>query len=352
MPPVFEGVALGERMAPGAVSTTSATPHHPEKTKLNQNLVIFITLFLTKVLQYQFMRIAKILALTLLVVPACFTHDELGTEELALESDNGLSLNGLSLNGLSLNGLSLNGLSLNGLSLNGLSLSELAKQGSVSFADLSENLQAAVTGNGAKAQLARAFLRYLGKCALPEGSTIVINAGSVDAPNPSLTTRLDKPLVLIGVFGLAAEFPRSSQSGLDRIASCLVGHVNTVSGVAVSLRSEFIGFTMQELADFDLTEGAVSAIWNNSTEAITASLCVGPHANMIPNRNFIQTGNPRSGFVVKGDCAELCNSSTTAFGYGSCGDAFDNSSMLTAFGFGPKITKILDETDPFDLPEM
>ncbi len=124
-------------------------------------------------------------------------------DESALTSTNGLSLNGLSLNGLSLNGLSLNGLSLNGLSLNGLS----------TVAGLSTTSGMMTTAGG------RDIVKYMVKCALPQGRTLV--KGSYSFP---------------GSIGVAPQW----ENGLcdvdcqEKVSACMLAHVNN-AGVNVQL---------------------------------------------------------------------------------------------------------------------
>ncbi|WP_164002701.1 hypothetical protein [Pyxidicoccus caerfyrddinensis] len=116
-----------------------------------------------------------------------------GSTAQALRSDNGLSVNGLSFNGLSFNGLSFNGLSFNGLS-------------SSAFTSWFRQDPA----------LASTVMRYLVRCAVPEGQ---VRSYAADGQTYSWP----------GGLGLAPAWAAGAAATLREqqvVSACLAAHAN------------------------------------------------------------------------------------------------------------------------------
>ncbi|CAM4015510.1 hypothetical protein [Corallococcus exiguus] len=129
--------------------------------------------------------------------------DPLATQEQAALSYNSLSYNGLSFNGLSFNGLSFNGLSFNGLS-------------STAFA----------SWYGANPALAAEVMRYIVRCAIPEGQTRTYT----DAQTNTVHT-------WTGLLGLApgwAGGAPATEAEQQIVSACLAAHSNPF-GVSVPI---------------------------------------------------------------------------------------------------------------------
>ena len=189
-------------------------------------------------------RIESLLAVSWLVVVAgCGpvedpqlgpTPSEEDSAGQGLGSENGLSFNGLSFNGLSFKGLSFNGLSFNGLSFNGLSSAEFK------------------TWFGTDPAMAEMVMRYVVRCAVPEGQTRVYT----DA-------RTGKSYVWAGLLGLAPDWAsgrRATTAEQQVVSACLAAHA-TNSGVQMAIsvlgrdgRGQPIPYTWEELAGFPARE--------------------------------------------------------------------------------------------------
>ena len=129
--------------------------------------------------------------------------DPLATQDQAALSSNSLSYNGLSFNGLSFNGLSFNGLSFNGLS-------------STAFA----------SWYGANPALAAEVMRYIVRCAIPEGQTRTYT----DAQTNTVHT-------WTGLLGLApgwAGGAPATEAEQQIVSACLAAHSNPF-GVSVPI---------------------------------------------------------------------------------------------------------------------
>ncbi|RKG50536.1 hypothetical protein D7X30_37405 [Corallococcus sp. AB011P] len=129
--------------------------------------------------------------------------DPLATQEQAALSYNSLSYNGLSFNGLSFNGLSFNGLSFNGLS-------------SIDFA----------SWYGADPALAEEVMRYIVRCAVPEGQTRTFT----DPQTNTVHT-------WTGLLGLAPGWAGGAPATVAEqqiVSACLAAHSNPF-GVSVPI---------------------------------------------------------------------------------------------------------------------
>ncbi|WAS83866.1 MULTISPECIES: hypothetical protein [unclassified Corallococcus] len=129
--------------------------------------------------------------------------DPPGTQEQAALSYNSLSYNGLSFNGLSFNGLSFNGLSFNGLS-------------SLDFA----------SWYGADPALADEVMRYIVRCAVPQGQTRTYT----DPQTNTVHT-------WTGLLGLApgwANGAPATEAEQQIVSACLAAHSNPF-GVSVPI---------------------------------------------------------------------------------------------------------------------
>jgi hypothetical protein len=155
------------------------------------------------------------LLLTACGVAACTEQAPAGvaSEEEALESGNGLTMNGFHMNGLTMNGFHMNGLSLNGFHMNGLSMDGLSYPNG-----LSSTTGLMTTSGG------REVVKYLVKCAYPEGQSLV----KQDQYGASYT--------FYGSIGIAPEVA-AGPCDLDcqeKISACMLAHVNN-SGQHISI---------------------------------------------------------------------------------------------------------------------
>ena len=145
-----------------------------------------------------------------------------------MSTENGLSMNGLSMNGLSMNGLSMNGLSMNGLTTDGLDGSNAER--------LLENDESLM------------LLKYLVKCALPEGEVLRIEHEVLPTEE------------LPGLFGVAPNWTDSGLTDSEKqaMSACLLAHVNAYGiSVPVSARRHGLDDTTEdERSRFSRFEGA------------------------------------------------------------------------------------------------
>jgi hypothetical protein len=133
---------------------------------------------------------------------------------------NGFSMNGLSANGFSMNGFSMNGFSMNGFSMNGFSMNGFSMNGLETAGGLSSTSGLMTTPGG------REVIRYMVKCAYPEGSSLT----KQDNALPPNTYTFD------GGLGVAPEleYGTCDLACQERISGCMLAHVNN-SGLHVGI---------------------------------------------------------------------------------------------------------------------
>ncbi|WP_143177673.1 hypothetical protein [Cystobacter ferrugineus] len=150
----------------------------------------------------------------------------------AIEDDNGLTPNGLAFNGLAFNGLAFNGLAFNGLAFNGLSSPQFASWFQQHPSESND------------------FMKYLVRCAVPEGQTRSYTLGSTTYEWP-------------GSLGLAPGWANGAAATLEEqqvVSACLAALTNKygrsvlLSVQGTNARGVRIPTTSGELADFPLRE--------------------------------------------------------------------------------------------------
>ena len=155
--------------------------------------------------------LAATLGLAACTEPVPETETE--TVSSAMLSENGMSMNGMSMNGMSMNGMSMNGMSMNGMSMNGMSMNGLnTANGLSSF----NGLMTTVGG--------RDIVKYMVKCALPLGRTLV----KQDQNGATYS--------FSGSLGVAPEFENDlcGPDCQERVSACMLAHVNN-AGVHIAL---------------------------------------------------------------------------------------------------------------------
>jgi GLTT repeat (6 copies) len=98
---------------------------------------------------------------------------EVGTTEIAVVAENGLTANGLTANGLTANGLTANGLTANGLTANGLTANGLTANGLTANGLTANGLTAnGLTAGAMTDPLSRQLMKYIVSCALSEQQSL------------------------------------------------------------------------------------------------------------------------------------------------------------------------------------
>ncbi len=208
---------------------------------------------------------------------ACALEPDVGHESAAVESENALSVNALSVNALSVNALSVNALSVNALSVNGLALD----QSSTNLADTSDG---------------RELLKYIARCALPQGIDLIAEVGGQTYTFP-------------GRLGLAPDWADHPLDAAGRrwMTACLLAHTNYFGiTVPISLRGEHPALvaSADEQGIYPVPEAAFFGDLF-ADPPYTAS-CIGPH----------QSGD--SPYLDLRVCAEP-DGSTSMCGFGLAG---------------------------------
>ena len=247
------------------------------------------------------MRNASVGLLCIWIAAGCAMagDDSLDSSSEALTSENLMSSNLLSSNLLSLNLLSSNLLSSNLLSSNNLALNTLASNGM-------EN-----TNDG------RELLKYLAKCSLPPGKSLVVHSAGVDYSYP-------------GLLSLAPNWGAMPLNFSERrtMSGCLLAHVNAY-GVSVPISVRLGNMMRADTAEAALFPVHEASFYGNVFDGqVSAFACVGTDRAAAlaqsPWRQWRSCADAVNGnlsvcnIAVAGSCATQCDSS--ANGYRMCKD--------------------------------
>jgi hypothetical protein len=174
--------------------------------------------------------------------------EDVGTDESAVISANGISANGISANGISANGISANGISANGISANGLT----------TYA-LSPTLLTAVQDPSTTGDNARMFVHYLIDCALTPSQSFSFNWTDAQGANHAET--------YTGNLSLAPDWATGplDLEGQHLVSACIAARTNYFGiHVDISLRADVDvladNTTKAELGAYSFIEGA---FWGN-----------------------------------------------------------------------------------------
>ncbi len=216
------------------------------------------------------------------------------------------SLNGLSFNGLSFNGLSFNGLSFNGLSFNGLS--------STAFTTWFQS-------NPALADMA---MRYVVRCAVPEGQTRTFTSPSTSAQ-----------YTWEGGLGLApgwAAGNAATRAEQQIVSACLAAHGNRlgeslrISVLGRDAAGDVIPYTAEEIITYSRKE---SCFFGNLFSGEEGLYVAGERAPLGPQEstsracaglldNGTETAVPCAPMVHVGDCTSHCTLDEGGLFFASC----------------------------------
>ncbi len=167
------------------------------------------------------------------------------TQAQELAGENGVTLNGVTLNGVTLNGVTLNGVTLNGVTLNGVTLNGVTLNGLVVTPAFSAWFSQ-------DAALNAMVMKYLVRCAVPEGET----RSYQDAATGTWYTWQ-------GSLGLApgwSKGKRMNEREQQLISACMAAHANKygqhvpLSVLGRTAKLQTIPYTAEELQTFNRRE--------------------------------------------------------------------------------------------------
>jgi hypothetical protein len=222
------------------------------------------------------------------LLAGCMADGDIGTEEDlaasatdAISSQNSLSENALSTNKLSSNKLSSNKLSSNKLSSNSLEFNTAPNW------DVGGGVQGETTPQG------KELLRYLAKCALPAGVTLVNGADAYP-----------------GLLGLAPGWESSPLTVADqqKISACLGAHTNKFGrSVPISVRWDS-SYSADE-ATYNYADAAFFGNYFADGRIYACALPMVPSVDS-PDKNdrVCDNSNADCGFVItQYPCSTLCS---------------------------------------------
>ena len=236
----------------------------------------------------------------------------------ALTATNGIAFNGIAFNGIAFNGIAFNGIAFNGIAFNGISLNGIAFNG-IAFNGIAFNgIDAEQEANFTK------LLEYTVECALPAEQSVTIYTSD------------GTPKVLAGAMGLAPEWQDGplSAAGERKVSACLAARSNALEQtVALSIRHPDLSMEAVEEDVFTTHEGA---FWGNlfaSPASIQACLVDGGGLS-----GRVCAESDSCGFLIVGDCADVCGSYDPVNGYSHCGEDQSTAVINTFLNLGSRLS--------------
>ena len=178
--------------------------------------------------------------------------------------------------------------------------------------------------NGEQEAFMRQLLEYMAQCALTPEQTVTVYGGDGTA------------LTFDGVFGLAPEWYDGplSQAGELKVSACIGARSNGLGRtVSLSLRHPELLTEDLEAQLFETHEGA---FWGNFFAAEPNMQACVVNGGGLSGRVCAESGD--CGFLIVGDCADVCTSYDDVNGFGGCGAEQATEVVNTYLNLGTQVT--------------